>query len=581
MSDNADTPSSEGTAGPSNFVREIIDGDLAAGNNGGRVHTRFPPEPNGYLHIGHAKSVCLNFGLARTYGGKCNLRFDDTNPTKEETEYVESIQEDIKWLGFHWDELHFTSDYFDQLHAWAVQLIAHGKAYVDTQPYETIREQRGTLTRPGTESPHRSRSVEENKALFEQMRSGELDEGAAVLRAKIDMASPNLNLRDPILYRILKAAHHRTGDKWCIYPMYDWAHGQSDAIEHITHSVCTLEFENHRPLYDWYLDTIAEMGTSPEVFSEGRPRQIEFAKLNVSYMLMSKRKLVQLVQEKIVDGWDDPRMATLSGLRRRGYTPTAIRNLCDDVGVAKRDGVVEIQKLEHYVRQDLEQHADRVMVVLDPIKVVIDNYPEGQVEEFDMPYHPSDERKGKRKVPFGRELYIERDDFMEDPPKKFFRLAPGKEVRLRYAYFVTCTDVIKDDDGNITELRCTYDPATRGGGSPDGRKVKGTLHWVSADQAVPVEARLYDHLWTVENPGAQEDFREVLNPESLTVITAQAEPSIAEADVGQHFQFERKGYFICDRDSDGSTKVFNRTVGLRDSWAKIAAKGGGGKKGAS
>ncbi|MBC7358043.1 glutaminyl-tRNA synthetase [Desulfacinum infernum DSM 9756] len=551
---------------PPNFIKDIIEEDLKTGKYGGRVHTRFPPEPNGYLHIGHAKSICLNFGLALEYGGLCNLRFDDTNPAKEDVEYVESIQEDVRWLGFDWGErLFYASDYFDRLYQYAVELIKKGKAYVDSLSPEEIRQYRGTLTEPGKESPYRNRSVEENLDLFERMRAGEFEEGQCVLRAKIDMASPNLNLRDPVIYRIKKATHHRTGDKWCIYPMYDFAHCLSDSIEGITHSICTLEFEDHRPLYDWFLDEL-------EVY---HPRQIEFARLNLSYTVLSKRKLIQLVEEGLVSGWDDPRMPTISGFRRRGYTPESIRTFCERIGVAKRDSVVDIALLEHCIREDLNKRAPRVMGVLRPLKVVIVNYPEDQVEELEAVNNPEDPSMGTRKVPFCRELYIERDDFREDPPKKYFRLAPGREVRLRYGYYVQCVDVVKDPaTGEISEIHCTYDPATRGGWSPDGRKVKGTIHWVSARHAVPARVRLYDRLFTRENPNDVEEgktFLDYINPESLVELDhCLVEPSLQGARPGSRYQFERLGYFCVDiRDSAPDRLVFNRTVSLRDSWAKI------------
>jgi glutaminyl-tRNA synthetase len=550
---------------PSNFIRDIIEEDLRTNKYGGRVHTRFPPEPNGYLHIGHAKSICLNFGLAEDYGGLYNLRFDDTNPTKEEEEYVESIIEDVRWLGFDWgNRLFYASDYFDQLYAWAVQLIKDGKAYVDSLSADEIREYRGTLTEPGKESPYRNRSVEENLDLFQRMRAGEFEDGAYVLRAKIDMASRNLNMRDPILYRILHATHHRTGDKWCIYPMYDFAHGQSDSIEGITHSICTLEFEDHRPLYDWFLDEL-------NIY---HPQQIEFARLNLSRTVLSKRKLIELVQGEYVAGWDDPRMPTISGLRRRGYTPEAIRSFCDRIGVAKTNSVIDIALLEHSIREDLNQRAARVMAVLRPLRVVIDNYPEGQVEELEAINSPEDPNMGSRQVPFSRVLYIEQDDFREDPPKKWFRLAPGREVRLKHAYYITCVDVIKDKQtGEVIELRCTYDPKTRGGWSEDGRKVKGTLHWVSAPHALEAEVRLYDHLFIKENPDDVEegsDFKANLNPDSLETLTScRVEPSLAEATPGSRYQFLRQGYFCVDPNSTEGRLVFNRTVPLRDTWAKI------------
>ena len=548
-----------------NFIQEIIAEDLKTNKWQGRVHTRFPPEPNGYLHIGHAKSICLNFGVAEQYAGKYNLRFDDTNPIKEEEEYVQSIIEDVRWLGFDWeDRLLYASDYFEQMYEYAVQLVKAGKAYVcDLTPEET-REYRGTLTEPGRDSPYRTRSVEENLDLFERMRAGEFPDGSRTLRAKIDMASPNLNMRDPVIYRILRATHHRTGETWCIYPMYDWAHGLEDSIEGITHSICTLEFENHRPLYDWFLDALGVY----------HPQQIEFARLELSYTVMSKRKLLELVEEGHVSGWDDPRMPTISGLRRRGYTPKSIRNFCDRIGVAKFNSMIDIAQLEYSIREDLNKRAPRVMGVLRPLRLIIDNYPEDQVEELDAVNNPEDPAAGTRKVPFARVLYIERDDFREGPPKKFFRLAPGREVRLRYAYFVTCTDVVKDEaTGEVTELHCTYDPATRGGDAPDGRKVKGTIHWVSAEHALPAEVRLYDHLFTRPDPGEVEeggDWKDNLNPNSLEVLTAcRVEPSLAGAAAGSRCQFERIGYFCVDPDSTEGNLVFNRTVTLRDTWAKI------------
>ena len=550
------------------FIRTIINEDMKTNKFGGRVHTRFPPEPNGYLHIGHAKSICLNFGIAADYGGLCNLRFDDTNPSKEEVEYVESIQEDVRWLGFDWgDRLFYASDYFDQLYDYAVQLIKKGKAYVCDLNADEIREYRGTLTQPGKESPYRNRSVEENLDLFERMRAGEFEDGTRTLRAKIDMASPNITLRDPVLYRILNVAHHRTGDKWCIYPLYDFTHCLSDSIEGITHSICTLEFENNRALYDWVLDEL-------EVY---HPQQIEFARLNLSYTVLSKRKLLQLVQEGIVSGWDDPRMPTLSGIRRRGYSPEAIRNFCDRIGVAKANSVIDIALLEHFVRQDLNQRAPRVMGVLRPLRVVIVNYPEDQVEEMEAVNNPEDPSAGTRRVPFSRVLYIEQDDFWEEPPPKFFRLAPGREVRLRYAYFVTCVSVVKDErTGEIVELHCTYDPATKGGDAPDGRKVKATIHWVSAGHAVGAEVRLYDRLFNKENPDDTEegdDFKSNLNPDSLEVLNpCFVEPSLKAAAPGDVYQFERLGYFCLDPvDTMNGNLVFNRTVALRDAWAKIEA----------
>ncbi len=554
-------------ATPSNFISTIIKEDIKANKNNGQVVTRFPPEPNGYLHIGHAKSICLNFGLAKDFDGRCHLRFDDTNPSKEEVEYINSIKQDVAWLGFEWGEhLYFASDYFGQLYDYAVELIKRGKAYVCDLDAAKIREYRGTLTEPGKNSPYRDRSVEDSLDLFVRMRDGEFEDGSRVLRAKIDMASGNLNMRDPVLYRISKVAHHRTGDDWCIYPMYDFAHGLSDSIEGITHSICTLEFEDHRPLYDWFLD---------ELEVDCHPQQIEFARLNLSYMVMSKRKLLQLVNGGFMSGWDDPRMPTISGLRRRGYTPESIRNFCERIGVAKRDSVVDIALLEFSIREDLNKRAPRVMGVLNPIKVVIENYPEDLVEELDAINNPEDPGAGTRKIPFSRELYIEKEDFMEDPPKKFFRLAPGREIRLRYGYFITCKDVVKDDStGEIIELRCSYDPATRGGNSPDGRKVKATLHWVSATHAINAEVRLYDNLFTVENPALQKDgadFKECLNPNSLKVLTScKLEPSLAGATPGSLFQFERLGYFCVDPvDSNNKSPVFNRTVTLRDTWARI------------
>ncbi len=554
---------------PRDFIRSIIDQDLKTNKYGGRVHTRFPPEPNGYLHIGHAKSICLNFGIAEEYGGLCNLRFDDTNPTKEDIEYVESIKEDVRWLGYDWgDRLYYASDYFEKLYNYAIDLIKMGKAYVCDLSPEEIKEYRGTLTEPGKESPYRTRSVEENLDLFQRMRGGEFPEGSRTLRAKIDMASPNLNMRDPVIYRIMHKEHHRTGKKWCIYPMYDFTHCLSDSIEGITHSLCTLEFEDHRPLYDWFLDQLGVY----------HPQQIEFARLNLSHTVMSKRLLGQLVEEGYVRGWDDPRMPTIAGLRRRGYTPEAIRDFCDRIGVAKRDSMVDIALLEHCVRDDLNKHAQRVMGVLHPLKVVIENYPEGQVEELDAINNPEDPSMGARKVPFSRTLYIERDDFMEDPPKKFYRLGPGREVRLRYAYFVKCVEVIKDPkSGQIIELRCTYDPATKGGNAPDGRKVKATLHWVSAPHALTVEVRLYEHLFLKPNPTDVEEgksFKDYINPNSLQVLNScHVEPSLKGAKPGERFQFERIGYFAVDPvDSRPGAPVFNRIVTLRDTWAKIKNK---------
>lgn len=548
-----------------NFIENIIEEDIQKGKHGGQIYTRFPPEPNGYLHIGHAKSICLNFGVAEKYKGKCNLRFDDTNPTKEDIEYVNSIKEDIKWLGFKWEgEPKFTSDYFEKLYEFAVQLIKKGKAYVCEQTPEEMRNYKGTPTEPGKESPYRNRSVEENIDLFERMKNGEFDEGKYLLRAKIDMASPNMHMRDPILYRIKYAEHHRTGKEWCIYPMYDFAHGQSDYFEGITHSLCTLEFEVHRPLYDWFINELAT--------NDYRPRQIEFARLNLTFSIMSKRKLLQLVQEKHVSGWDDPRMPTISGFRRRGYTPESIRNFSEKVGVAKRDGYIDVALLEHSIREDLNKRANRIMGVLDPVKVIITNYPENEEELLDAVNNPEDENKGSRKVPFSKELFIEREDFMENPPRKFFRLGIGREVRLRYAYFVTCTDVIKDAGGTISEIHCTYDPESKGGKSPDGRKVKATLHWVSAKHAIDTEIRLYDRLFSIEDPSNEKEgktFLDYLNPDSLAIIQkAKLEPAVLEAKTEEKFQFERKGYFCVDKDSTKDKPVFNRTVTLRDSWAK-------------
>ncbi len=549
----------------SDFIRDIITEDINNGKNDSRIHTRFPPEPNGYLHIGHAKSICLNFGVARQFNGKCNLRFDDTNPSREEVEYVESIKKDIKWLGWDWeDRLFFASDYFDTLYDYAIKLINDGKAYVDDLNAEQIREYRGTLTEPGKESPHRNRSAEENFDLFEKMRSGEFEDGKKVLRAKIDMSSPNLNMRDPVLYRILRATHHRTGDKWCIYPMYDWAHGQSDSLEGITHSLCDISFEDHRPLYDWFIEQL----------NIHHPRQIEFARLNISYTVLSKRKLREMVEKNLVSDWDDPRMPTLSGLRRRGYTPESITNFCDKIGVAKRESIVDVALLEHCLRDDLNFRAKRVMAVLDPLKVVIDNYPENNTEDIEAINNPENESDGTRMVPFSREIYIERNDFMEDPPKKFFRLAPGREIRLKHAYFITCDEVIKNDDGDIVELHCTYDPASKGGASPDGRKVKGTLHWVSVNHAIDAEIRLYDRLFVKENPLEDEDFTANLNQNSLELLkSCKLEPSLAEAKPGEYYQFMRQGYFSVDsKDSKSDKIIFNRTVGLRDSWAKKQGK---------
>ena len=548
---------------PLNFLEEIIEESIARGDK--RVQTRFPPEPNGYLHIGHAKSICLNFGLAKKYGGLCNLRFDDTNPVKEDVEYVDSIKEDVRWLGFEWAGEHYASDYFDQLYEWAKELIKKGLAYVDDQTQEQSRQTRGTVTVPGTESPWRNRSVEENLDLFERMRAGEFGDGEKVLRAKIDMAHPNMLLRDPIMYRILHSEHHRTGNKWCIYPMYDYAHGESDSIERITHSICTLEFDVHRPLYDWFIE---KLGIFPS-------HQYEFARLNLTYTMMSKRKLLQLVQEGIVTGWDDPRMPTISALRRRGYTPESIRMFADKVGVAKRDNVIDLGLLEFCVREDLNKRAERRMAVLDPLKVVITNYPEDKQETVECVNNPEDESAGRRGVPFGREIWIERSDFMENPPKKYYRLSPGGEVRLRYAYLIRCDEVIRDAEGRVTELRCTYDPESAGGKSSDGRRVKGVIHWVSAAHAVRAEVRLFDRLFTrasLDDPEEGKTFLDYLNPESLRKVTGYLEPSLAEASVGDKFQFERTGYFCMDRDSAPGRPVFNRTVTLKDSWAKIADK---------
>jgi glutaminyl-tRNA synthetase len=560
MDHTATTPPPPDTT-PTDFIRAIVTEDRGAGKHGGRVATRFPPEPNGYLHIGHAKSICLNFGVAAEFGGTCNLRFDDTNPTKEDVEYVDSIMEDVRWLGFEWNGApRYASDYFETLYDYAVHLIRAGLAYVDSLTADEMRQYRGTLTEPGRDSPYRSRAVEESLDLFARMRAGEFPDGAHVLRAKIDMASPNLNMRDPVLYRIRRAHHHRTGDAWCIYPMYDFAHPPSDAIEHITHSLCTLEFEDHRPLYDWLVEHLPV---------PARPQQIEFARLNLTYTVMSKRRLLELVEEGHVAGWDDPRMPTIVGMRRRGYTPEAIRTFCDRIGVAKRENVVDVALLEHAVREDLNRRVPRVMGVLNPLRVVITNYPEGQSEEFEIVNNPEDPAAGTRRVPFSRELYIERDDFMEDPPKKFFRLAPGREARLRGAYFVTCQEAVKNAAGEIVELRCTYDPATRGGDAPDGRKVKATLHWVSVAHALDVEVRLYDRLFNSEQPGATHDYKADLNPASLEVLThARLEPSVAGAAPGTRYQFERLGYFCVDPDSTPGALVFNRTVTLKDAWAR-------------
>ena len=547
-----------------NFIENIIEEDLHNNKNEGRIHLRFPPEPNGYLHIGHAKSICLNFGLSESYNGLCNLRFDDTNPEKEDVEYVDSIKEDIKWLGFNWnDQPYYTSNYFGQLYNWAVKIIKDGNAYIDDQPQTLISEQRGVPTRPGIESPGRKRSIEENLRIFEEMKNGKHADGAMVLRAKVDMASPNMHMRDPIMYRILHQEHHNTGAEWNIYPMYDWAHGQSDFIEGITHSVCTLEFEVHRPLYDWFLDQIVE--------NDYRPRQIEFARLNLSYTVMSKRKLLELVKDGFVNGWDDPRMPTISGLRRRGYTPESIRAFADRIGVAKRDNVIDVGLLEFSVREHLNQIAPRVFGVLNPVKVVITNYPEDKVEEMDLINNPEDPEEGSRKVPFTKEIYIEREDFMEDPPKKFFRMGPGREVRLKGGYIIKCEDFKKDEEGNISEIYCTYDPNTKSGSDTSGKKVKGTLHWVSASHCFNAEVRLYDRLFKDENPAAELDkgFAEILNPNSLKVLeNCKLEPSLKDAKAGDKFQFQRLGYFCVDKDSTANKMVFNRTVPLRDSWGK-------------
>ena len=572
MSNESNAPSAAeaGEAARSNFIRDIILEDRANGKNGGRVHTRFPPEPNGYLHIGHAKSICLNFGLAQEFGGQCNLRFDDTNPTKEETEYVDSIMEDVRWLGFDWeDRCFYASDYFDQLYAWAVQLIKAGKAFVCDLNADEMREYRGVPGQPGRDSPYRNRSMEENLDLFERMRAGEFPDGARTLRAKIDMASPNFNMRDPVMYRILHSSHHRTGDKWCIYPTYDYTHGESDSIEGITHSVCTLEFEDHRPLYNWYVENLGIH----------HPQQIEFDRLNLSNTMLSKRKLLQLVQRGFVSGWDDPRMPTLGGFRRRGYSAEAIRLFCSRIGVSKTNGVIELGLLEHSLREELNRSSARIMAVLDPVKVVLDNYPDDLTEELDAVNNPEDPAAGTRKVPFSRVLYIEREDFRENPPKQYHRLTVGREVRLRYAYLITCTNIVKDPaTGEVVEIHCTYDPATRGGNTPDGRKVKSTIHWVPAAQAVDFEARLYESLFNAEQPDAEDadgaqDFTANLNPNSLQVRMGKIEPSVRESGPGKRFQFERVGYFCMDRDSTPEKPVFNRTVPLRDTWAKIEKRG--------
>ncbi len=549
-----------------NFVEQIIREDLESGRIG-KVITRFPPEPNGYLHIGHAKSICLNFGLAEKFGGDCNLRFDDTNPAKEEVEYVESIKKDVQWLGFRWANLRYASDYFDQFYLWALELIRAGKAYVDQQSPEEIRRTRGTLTEPGVESPWRNRTVEENLDLFERMKNGEFEEGSCVLRAKIDMSHPNVNMRDPVMYRILKETHHNTGNKWCIYPMYDFAHGYEDAIEGVTHSICTLEFQDHRPLYDWFIDNVSV---------PHRPHQYEFARLNLTYTVMSKRKLLELVTTRCVSGWDDPRMPTISGLRRRGYTPSAIRRFCEEIGVAKTNSMVDIEFLQFCIREELNKTANRAMAVLRPLKVVIENYPEGRVEELEALDNPESETPTTRKIPFSRELFIEQDDFMEEPPKGYFRLSPGREVRLKHAYFITCRSIVRDESGAIVELRCEYDPATRGGDAPDGRKVKGTLHWVSAPHAAEAEVRLYDHLFTIKDLDEMEegkDYRDYLNPASLEVLAGcKVEPGLANLPAGERFQFLRHGYFCVDPDSRPGKPVFNRIVSLKDSWAKEQKK---------
>ena len=560
-------PTDDTAAGPtrqSNFVRDIVISDRANGKNGGRVHTRFPPEPNGYLHLGHAKSICLNFGLAQEFNGKFNLRFDDTNPAKEEVEYVDSIIEDVHWMGGDWeDRLFYASDYFDQLYLWAVQLIQSGKAYVCDLNGEQLRESRGTLTEPGKESPYRNRSIAENLDLFERMKAGEFPDGSRTLRSKVDMASANLNMRDPVMYRILHADHHRTGSKWCIYPMYDYTHGQCDSIEGITHSICTLEFEDHRPLYEWYIQSLG-------IFA---PQQIEFDRLNLTYTLLSKRKLLKLVQDGVVGGWDDPRMPTLSGVRRRGFTPEALRTFCSRIGVSKTNGINELGLLEHAVREDLNKRVTRVMAVLRPLKVVVDNYPEDQVEMMDAVNNPEDASAGTRQVPFSKVLYIEHDDFREDPPKNYYRLSPGREVRLRYGYLVTCTSVVKNEAGEVVEVHCTYDPATHGGNTPDGRKVKSTIHWVSARHAIEAELRLYENLFLTEDPNDSsrgQEWTENINPNSLEVLRgAKLEPSLKSAQAGDKFQFERMGYFCVDRDNTVEKAVFNRTLGLRDTWAKI------------
>jgi len=559
---------SENTKEALHFLAQILEEDIKNKVYDGRVHTRFPPEPNGYLHIGHAKSICLNFGLAEKYNGKCNLRFDDTNPTKEEVEYVNSIKEDIKWLGFQWDDKErYASDYFPQLYTWAIELIKKEKAYVCDMSQEEMSAARGTPTKAGDESPYRNRSVEENLDLFEKMKAGDFQNGEKSLRAKIDMTSPNMHMRDPVLYRILHSTHHRTGDEWCIYPMYDYAHGQSDYIEGITHSVCTLEFEVHRPLYEWLLDQIID--------TKYRPKQREFARLNITYTVMSKRKLLQLVEENLVSGWDDPRMPTISGFRRRGYTANSIKVFADKVGIAKRDNLIDVSLLEYCIREDLNKKAERRLCVLDPLKVIITNYPEDKTEMLSAPNNQEDEATGNREIPFSREIFIEREDFMEEPPRKFFRLGPGREIRLKYAYFITCNEVIKNDKGEVVELHCTYDPESKGGKSPDGRKVKGTMHWVDAEEAKDIEIRLYDRLFLEEEPDKVDEgksFTDNINPDSLNIITAKAEPSISNADIGETFQFERKGYFCVDKDSTKDKIIYNRTISLRDSWAKLSSK---------
>jgi glutaminyl-tRNA synthetase len=572
-SNKDETPKDADARGGLDFIRRIVEEDLRTDKWDGRVATRFPPEPNGYLHIGHAKSICLNFGIAQEYGGSCNLRYDDTNPSKEEEEYVRSIEEDVRWLGFTWTNKLWASDYFGMMYEYAIELIKKGKAYVDDQSADQIRLSRGTLNAPGKESPFRNRSVAENLELFDRMRKGDFPDGSKVLRAKIDMASPNLNLRDPVMYRILHESHHNTGDKWCIYPMYDWAHGFEDSVEKITHSICTLEFENHRPLYDWFIDAVNE--GRPKAQQIWHPQQIEFARLNLSYTMLSKRKLLQLVQEKIVKGWDDPRMPTISGFRRRGYTPEAVRAFCQHIGVNKVNSTIEISVLENFLRDDLNKRAPRVMGVLKPLKVVITNYPLTTSEELDAVNNPEDPSAGTRKVPFSRVLYIEQDDFRETPPPKFFRLSPGKEVRLRWAYFIKCQNVVKDAAGSVTEIHCTYDPATKGGDASDGRKVKGTIHWVSAAHALNAEVRLYDHLFAKSDPEdvpEGQDWKANLNPKSLEIVSARVEPSVQGAAPGYRCQFERHGYFCVDRDSTADKLVFNRSVSLRDSWAKMEKK---------